>query len=119
MYFQVTHPRFNLTVKRVSDEELQSKRLLFYMQFSDAAKIEFPVDVSNLKTWETITCKTQRILLSPSGDARICLDTGKSLGAPSDSFLTLYAFVVSAEATLVFLMLNVVVGAILALLLRL
>ncbi len=66
----------------------------------------------------TIGVTSGRILLAPTGDACVCLDMELHL-RKGHCFQTLYAFVVSAEATLVFLLLNVVLGTILALLLRL
>lgn len=58
-----------------------------------------------------------RILLTPTGDARVCPDMGLHL-RKGHRFQTLYAFVVSAKATPVFLLLNVILGTILTLLLR-
>ncbi|MFC2016086.1 hypothetical protein ACFLUF_00035 [Chloroflexota bacterium] len=66
---------------------------------------------------DTIRHRTRRILLAPTGDARVCLDMGRT--TKGHRFHTIYAFVVNAEATLVFLLLNIILGAILALLLRL
>ncbi len=119
LFFQATHPRFYLIVKRISDGEPNGKTLDFYIQFADGARVDFPVDVSQLQTGKSLKCKTKKILLSHTGDTRICLDRTRKFAAPASSFDTLYAFVVNAEATLVFLLLNLVLGGILALLLRL
>lgn len=80
--------------------------------------MDFSVVVSLTKVGDTIRVTSGRILLTPTGDARVCLDMGLHL-RKGHRFQTLYAFVVSAEATLVFLLLNVILGTILALLLRL
>ncbi len=70
-----------------------------------------------MKSGDTRKFLTGAILLAPTGDARVCLDMGPTF--TGHRFHTLYAFVISAEATLVFLLLNVILGAILALLLKL
>ncbi len=123
LFFQATQPSFEIIIKKVlvsqavSGNQLQPN-LNFYVEFSDRSKVDFSVDVSSLNVGDTIRQKTQRILLAPTGDARVCLDMGQHM-TKGHRFHTLYAFVVSAEATLVFLLLNVILGAILALLLRL
>ena len=124
LFFQTFHPTFEFIIKKVSkpqpnsDDQPESSNLNFYVEFSDGSKIDFSVDVSSLNVGDTIRQKTQRILLAPTGDARVCLDMGPNMTG-GRRFHTLYAFVVSAEATLVFLLLNVILGTILALLLRL
>ena len=67
---------------------------------------------------DTLRYKTQKMLPAPTGDARVCLEMGVHL-TKGHHFQTLYAFVVSSEATLVFLVVNVLLAALLALLLKL
>ena len=126
LFFQVTKPSFEVIIKKNSEPQSKSgdqpepkpSELNFYIQFSDSSRIDFSVDVSSMKVGDTLRQTTGRILLAPTGDARVCLDMGEHLNK-GHGFQTLYAFVVSAEATLVFLLLNIILGAILALLLRL
>ncbi len=122
LFFQAFQPSFEVIIKKVSEPQAKSgnqpePKLNFYVEFSDGSKVDFSVDVSSLNVGDTIRQRTQRILLAPTGDARVCLDMGQHM-TKGHRFHTLYAFVVSAEATLVFLLLNVILGAILALLLR-
>ena len=89
------------------------------LQILVKVNLEFPsVDISTLQVGDALTCSTSKVLLSPTGDTQICLDIGQHL-VKGHRFQTLYAFVVSAEATLVFLILNLVLGAVVALLLKL
>lgn len=122
LFFQATHPTFELIIKKVielqSEPREQPESLSIYVEFSDQTILEFPVDVSPLEPGQTLKYKTPKILLAPTGDARVCLDMGRHL-TKGQRFETLFAFVVSSEATLVFLLLNVLLGALLALLLRL
>jgi len=124
LFFQATKPSFEIIIKKdsepqsKSDNQPETTTLNFYVQFSDGAKVDYSVDISSMKVGDTRGLLTGPILLAPTGDARICLDMGEHL-IKGHRFQTLYAFVVSAEATLVFLLLNVILGAILALLLRL
>ena len=122
LFFQAFQPSFEVIIKKVSELQAESgnqpePNLNFYVGFSDGSKVDFSVDVSSLNVGDTIRQRTQRILLAPTGDARVCLDMGQHM-TKGHLFHTLYAFVVSAEATLVFLLLNIILGAILALLLR-
>lgn len=117
LYFQAFKPRFRLCVKKISNDRDDPKELRFYVEFADKASVDFIVDVSHLSIGNDLKATTPPILLSPTGDARICLDTGMHL--KGRTFLTLYSFVVSAEATLVFLLLNVALAAVIAILLRL
>ena len=123
LFFQATHPRFDILIRKGTESQPVSSNqvkpnLNFYVEFSDQSTVQFTVDVSHLKPGETLKYKTQKILLSPTGDVRVCLDAGQHL-LKGHRFQTLYAFVVSPEATLVFLLLNVLLGALLALLLKL
>jgi hypothetical protein len=124
LYFQATHPSFEFIVKKISEPQKNAgnqpiPNLHFYIEFSDGATVDFSTDVSSMKVGDTLRHKTQRILLAPTGDARICLDMGQNMITGQHHFHTLYAFVISAEATLVFLLLNVILGALIALLLKL
>ncbi|MBI4339202.1 MAG: hypothetical protein HY680_04540 [Chloroflexi bacterium] len=123
LFFQATHPSFDILIKKVTAPQPESTnqpepKLNFYIEFSDQTTINFLVDVSGLRPGGTLKYRTQKILLAPTGDARVCLDAGPHL-LKGHQFQTLYAFVVSSEATLVFLLLNVLLGALLALLLKL
>ncbi len=117
LYFQAFKPRFRLRVKKISDAGRERDGLRFYVEFADHAIDPFDVDVSGMSIGDQRTSETEPVLLSPSGDTRICLDTGTV--PTGQSFFTLYSFVVSAEATLVFLLLSVVFGGLIAVLLRL
>ena len=122
LFFQAFRLSFEVIIEKVSEPKYELghqsdiNTLQFYVEFSDKSTVDFSVDVSELKVGDIINKTTERILLAPTGDARICLDVGTIYG--KKHFQTLYAFVVSAEATLIFLLLNVVLGAIFALLLR-
>jgi len=116
LFFQATHPSFEIIIKKVSESQLNN--LNFYVEFPDKATVPYPADVSLMKLGDTIKLTTKRILLAPTGDTRICLDMGQHIMIKGRQFHTLYAFVVSAEATLVFLLLNVILGAIIAILLK-
>jgi len=123
LFFQATHPSFEFTIKKVLESQPKSGgqpehgRLNFYVEFSDKSKVDFSADVSSMKVGDTIRLRTSRLLLAPTGDARLCLDMGQHI-IKGRQFHTLYAFVVSAEATLIFLLLNVILGAIIAILLK-
>ena len=115
LYFQATKPRFLLRVRRL--EHGGDTQLKFYLAFADRSSRDFPVDVSELKVGESLAFKTPENLLAPSGDARVCLDFGSSLDGRR--FETLYAFYVSNEATLTFLLLNVLFGGLVAIVIAL
>jgi len=85
--------------------------------FQTVREWDFSVVVSLTKVGDIIRVTSGRILFTLTGDARVCLDMGLHL-RKGHRFQTLYAFVVSAKATLVFLLLNVILGTILTLLLR-
>ncbi len=122
LFFQAFQPSFEVIIKKVSefppeaDGQPEPSNLNFYVEFSDKAKVDFSIDVSSIEVGDTIRQRSPRILLAPTGDTRVCLDMGDHV-TKGHLFHTLYAFVVSAEATLVFLLLNVILGAVLALLL--
>ncbi len=125
LYFQATKPSFEIIITKkfsVPQSETSNQPVIttleFYVEFSDGAKVDYSIDISSMKSGDTLKFLTGAILLAPTGDARVCLDMGRHM-LKGHRFHTLYAFVVSAEATLVFLLLNVILGAILALLLRL
>lgn len=84
--------------------------------FQTVREWDSSVVVSLTKVGDIIRVTSGRILLTPTGDARVCLDMGLHL-RKGHRFQTLYAFVVSAKATLVLLLLNVILGTILTLLL--
>ena len=85
--------------------------------FQTVREWDFLVVVSLTKVGDISRVTSGRILLTLTGDARVCLDMGLHL-RKGHRFQALYAFVVSAKATLVFLRLNVILGTILTLLLR-
>ena len=109
LFFQAFQPSFEVIIKKVAEPQRKSgdqpepRKLDFYVEFSDRSQVDFSVDVSSLEVGGTIRQITRRILLAPTGDARVCLNMGQHL-TKGYRFHTLYAFVVSPEATLVFLL---------------
>lgn len=119
LFFQATKSSFEVIIKKIMEPQLDSgtqpppSNLNFYVEFSDGSQVEFKADVSSMKVGDTIRLPTSPGLLAPTGDTRICLDMGR-LPTKGHRFHTLYAFVISAEATLVFLLLNVILVGVIA-----
>lgn len=111
LYFQAFHTTFEVLVRRVRADA--PSNLTFAIRFSDNTNVSFPVDTSNLAVGDMLKHKFDNFVFTSTGDTQIVLNQGRS------QFYTLFAFVVSPEATLVFLMLNILLAALLALLLRL
>lgn len=105
LYFQATQPSFEIKVLKVAEADPPPKTLNFHITFADSAYKRYPLDVSSWKIGDRDTLTTEKTLLSPTGDASVRLDLGRLIG-----FQTLYAFYVNPEATLVFLILNAVLG---------
>ena len=123
LYFQAFKPSFEIIIKKVSEPQVESGNqpetsLNFYLEFSDKTRVDFLVEVSSMNAGNTLRARTRQFLLAPTGDARVCLDMGQHM-TQGRRFHTLYAFVVSAEATLVFLLLNVVLAGVIALIVAL
>jgi hypothetical protein len=120
LYFQAFQPRFEITVGRCGPTPENGeplKQLLFYIHFADGTRVEYPVDVTNLKPCgQPVKRVTDPILLSPNGDARICLQITPPV-VTQERFHTPYAFVVTPDSTFVFLLLNIALGALVAILL--
>jgi len=105
LYFQATQPSFEIDVQRISEEEPKLEELKFHITFANEAYVTYGLDVSSLNVGDRTRLRTGNTLLAPTGDTSIRWDMGRSAG-----FLTLYAFYVSPETALVFLLLNVVFG---------
>lgn len=110
LYFQAFRTTFHLFIKRIREDT--PTNLTFAIKFSDNTHVSFPVDVSNLAVGETLKYEMTHFVFTSTGDTQIVLNQGRS------DFYTLYAFVVSPEATLVFLLLNIFLAGLLTLLLR-
>lgn len=106
LYFQAFRPSFEIWITKETSEPSREKRLVLNVTFSNNTSVDYPLEVGSLKQGDTLYFKTPQVLLAPTGDASIRLEMG--LGR----FHTLYAFFVSHETALVFLLLNVVLVAV-------
>ena len=105
LYFQATQPSFEIAVLKVAEGESPPTRFTFHVTFANNTHTTDQLDVSSLNVGDRDTLTISNILLAPTGDASIRLHMGRMSG-----FHTLYAFYVSPEATLVFLLLNAVLA---------
>lgn len=100
LYFQAVKPSFRIRIEKVHEDQYPKQKLQFSITFANNTQVGFDLDVSSMRNGEQREHRTKPILLSPTGDASIRLETG------GQTFQTLYAFYVSSETALVFLILG-------------
>jgi hypothetical protein len=106
LYFQACKPSFEIRITKQTSEPPREQPLKFNITFANGNYVSFLIDPASLGQGETLSYKTDGILLAPTGDASVRLSMGMT------QWYTLYAFFVSHETALVFIILNVMLAAI-------